>query len=248
MKQHEAVICAMEENGGFATLGHLYQSVLRVPGCKWGTKTPFASIRRIVQEKPEFFRIKPGLWGLAADRKRILENLGISPQAAATEAEEFDHTYYQGLLAEIGGLKGFETFVPRQDRNKPFLNRKLGDMATLAEYHSFTYEDIVRRARTVDVTWFNKRKMPSSLFEVEHTTDFQNSLLKFLEFQDFRIQLWIIAESVRRGEFQTKIAYTAFGPIRGDVRFLDYQTLSDWHTKVSAAVAVERALQMSGGT
>jgi len=61
MKQYEAVIKVMEENGGYATLGFLYQNVLNVPGCNWKTKTPFASMRRIVQNDRFFFKIKPGL-------------------------------------------------------------------------------------------------------------------------------------------------------------------------------------------
>lgn len=51
MKQREAVIKVVEENGGLATLGHLNQNVLKVPNCEWKTKTPFASIRRIVQDE-----------------------------------------------------------------------------------------------------------------------------------------------------------------------------------------------------
>ena len=50
MKQHEAVIKVMEQSGGFATLGYLNQEVLKVSGVEWKTKTPFASIRRIVQD------------------------------------------------------------------------------------------------------------------------------------------------------------------------------------------------------
>lgn len=50
MKQHEAVIKVMEENGGYATLGHLNQNVFILKDCEWKTKTPFASIRRIVQD------------------------------------------------------------------------------------------------------------------------------------------------------------------------------------------------------
>ena len=38
MKQHEAVIKIMEQNGGFATLGHLNQQVLKVPDVEWNTK------------------------------------------------------------------------------------------------------------------------------------------------------------------------------------------------------------------
>ncbi|MEK6681413.1 MAG: hypothetical protein AABY79_05550 [Nitrospirota bacterium] len=51
MKQHEAVIKVMEEKGGYATLGFLNQNVLKIADCEWKTKTPFASIRRIVRMK-----------------------------------------------------------------------------------------------------------------------------------------------------------------------------------------------------
>jgi len=40
MKQYEAVIKVMEQNGGFATLGCLNQKVLKMPGVEWKTKTP----------------------------------------------------------------------------------------------------------------------------------------------------------------------------------------------------------------
>ena len=64
MKQHEAVIQVMQKNGGYATLGYLYQHVRDVPGVEWKTQTPFASIRRIVQDPRYFFKIRPGLWAL----------------------------------------------------------------------------------------------------------------------------------------------------------------------------------------
>jgi hypothetical protein len=47
MKQHEAVIEAMKQNGGYATLGQLYQTAPKIAGSDWsGTKNPFANIRR----------------------------------------------------------------------------------------------------------------------------------------------------------------------------------------------------------
>lgn len=48
MKQNEAVILALENLGGLATLGQLYQETMKIENCTWKTKTPFASIRRIV--------------------------------------------------------------------------------------------------------------------------------------------------------------------------------------------------------
>lgn len=240
MKQHEAVIEVMQENGGYATLGLLYQKAPQVPGSKWGTKTPFASIRRIVQTHPGFFRIRPGLWALKSERERVLKAFALSNEAQAAKDEAFNHSYFQGLIVEIGNLKGFETFVPHQDKNKPFLQRRLSEVITLKEFPDFTYGTLLRRAKTVDVTWFNRRSFPSAFFEVEHSTDIQNSLLKYTEFQDFRVEFFIVADKRRRGEFEGKLAYTAFAPVRQEVKFLDYDTLSDLHSNVSASVALER--------
>ena len=50
MNQNEAVIVTLERLGGIATLGQLNQEVFKLTECTWKTKTPFASIRRIVQQ------------------------------------------------------------------------------------------------------------------------------------------------------------------------------------------------------
>jgi hypothetical protein len=243
MKQHEAVVEAMQQNGGFATLGYLYRAALKIPDCHWGTKTPFASIRRIVQQHPQlFFKLKPGLWALTSQRKLVLEKLALNEASPSTRAEEFNHSYYQGLLIEIGNLKSYETFVPHQDKNRLFLSRKLSEIATLKQFYDFTYDQLLRRARTVDVSWFNQRKLPRAFFEVEHSTDMRNSLLKFLDFQDFRIQFFIVADAARQREFQSKLASHPFSPIRHAVKFLDYEKLADMHSKMSASIPAEREL------
>jgi hypothetical protein len=242
MKQHEAVAQAMRENGGYATLGHLYRTAIKVTGCEWGTKTPFASIRRIVQQNPAFFKIKPGLWALTESRESVLRKFALTEDTSPKKNEEFSHSYYQGLIVEIGNLKKYETFIPNQDKNKPFLSRKLSDVSTLRQFHKFTYDHVLRRAQTIDVSWFNERGMPNAFFEIEHSTDIQNSLLKFLELQDFRVKFHIVSDAARRKEFQGKISYTAFRPISSFVAFIDYETLSSYHSKVSESAALEEAL------
>lgn len=76
MKQTEAVVQAMEKLGGVATLGQLYQEVFKIKECVWVTKTPQASVRRIIQENNQIYKIKPGLYGLKSHQKE-LEALGI---------------------------------------------------------------------------------------------------------------------------------------------------------------------------
>ena len=212
----------MEKNGGYATLGLLNQKVLKVKGIEWKTKTPFASIRRIVQDERFFFRIKPGLWALKSWRNRLPDEMRPGRKTKKTE-EIFNHSYYQGLVVQIGNLKRFETFIPAQDKNKKFLGKdRLGELASITIMHPFSYPKVVNRAKTVDVVWLNTRKMPDSVFEIEHSTDMKNSLVKFVELQDFRTDMIIVADDVYRRKFEDTIALNAFCSIEEYVRFLSY--------------------------
>lgn len=242
MKQNEAVIKVMEQNGGFATLGYLNQEVLKVPGVEWKTKTPFASIRRIVQDERFFFKIKPGLWALRSHKNKLPLEIFPTDIVPQSEQESFNHSYYQGLLVEIGNLKKYETFVPSQDKNKKFLGKTLGEIGSQESFYQFGYDYIVRKAKTVDVCWFNIRKMPSVLFEVEHSTNIQNSLLKFVELQDYNANFFIVADKIRKEEYVGKISLNAFVQIKSRVQFMDYDKLSDWHTKTFEIVSVEDSL------
>lgn len=241
MKQHEAVIIAMKQNGGYATLGQLYETAPKIPGSDWsGTKNPFANIRRIVQKHGDFFKVRPGLWALSSEKDRILSL--FSNENVRPREKEFSHYFYQGLVAEIGNLQGFRTYVPAQDRNKPFAEQKLGNVATVSEFFEFTYAEVLRRAKTIDVTWFNDRKYPNAVFEIEHSTDIQNSLLKFVELQDFRTKFHIVADSRRKAEFDNKISFYAFNSIKPFVKFWDYDLVLDLHTKVAASKLAEKVL------
>ena len=244
MKQYEAVIKVMEANGGYATLGFLNQEVLKVEGCEWQTKTPFASIRRIVQDERSFFKIRPGLWALRTYKDKLPPDILPARNQPKAKIEEFNHTYYQGLLVEVGNLSKYKTFIPNQDKNKLFLGKKLCDITTVSEIFDFGYDHIIRRAKTIDVVWFNERNMPASLFEVEHSTDIQRSLVKFTELQDFYTNFCIVADEVRRREFQSKLSLEAFKPINKRVGFWSYDDVAELHSKTMELVIVESRLRL----
>ena len=222
MKQYEAVIIALEKLGGQATLADLYRETMKVEGCKWETKTPFASIRRIVQQRPEIFKVRPGLWALKSYQKK----LGLVENADKDKSQvEQNHAYYQGILLSIGNLRGYKTFSPNQDKNRLFVNKSLKDIRTLQDIPSFSYSEIVKRCSTVDVIWFNNRLLPNSLFEVEHSTDFQNSLIKFSDLQDFYTRMIIVTDDNRKREFLQKIQSSVFTEISKRIDFLGYESL-----------------------
>jgi hypothetical protein len=228
MNQQQAVIQTMERLGGVATLGQLYAEVFKIKDCEWKTKTPFASVRRIVQLHKEIYKIKPGIYGLIS-KKSEHEARGIVAETEknkdSAEVKSFGHTYHQALLLIIGKLRKFDCWSPNQDKNKMFVNESLGSLRTLQEMPLFSYEGLVNRSATVDVIWFNERKMPNSFFEVEHGTDMKNSLLKFNDLQDFHSRMLIVSDANRRGEFDAKIKFSAFRDIAKRVDFLPCERL-----------------------
>ena len=166
----------------------------------------------------------------------------FSEEKAPKKQKEYTHSSFQGLLVKIGNLKGFQAFIPAQDKIKKFSQKKLGDVANLAEFYKFTYEEVLRQALTIDVTWFNERRYPDSFFEIEHFTDIHRSLLKFMELQDFRVEFHIVADNRRKAEFESKLSLTAFAPIKKLVKFWDYDAVSTLHSKMSETVLAEQAL------
>lgn len=229
MKQYEAVILTLERLGGQSTLGLLYQEVMKEKNCEWKTKTPFASIRRIVQVRPEIFKVRPGLWALRSYQKKLgLEEYQKNVEDSE-ELVEQTHSYYQGLILEIGNLRGFQTFAPNQDRNRRFINKNLGEIRTLQSIPDFSYEPIVQKASSIDVSWFNDRKLPYHFFEIEHSTNFINSMMKFYELQDFSAKMSIVASENRRGEFIDKSSQGSLKEIRTRISFVSYDDVVAQH-------------------
>ena len=222
MKQHEAVILTLKKLAGQATLADLYRETMKVEDCKWATKTPFASIRRIIQQRPEIFKVRPGLWALRSYQKK----LGLVEDADKDRGQvEQNHAYSQGILLSIGNLRGYKTFSPNQDKNRLFVNKPLKDIRGLQDIPRFSYAGIVQRCSTVDVIWFNDRLLLNSLFEVEHSTDFQNSLIKFSDLQDFHARMIIVADDNRKQEFTQKMESSVFYEISNRINFLGYESL-----------------------
>ena len=232
MTQKEQVVEAMEKCGGYATFSELNQ---HVDTSAWRTKTPAASIRGIVQTHPKvFYRIVPGQWGLVSMKRKI--------EQAGTDGRnhEYTHGYFQGLLVDIGNAEEYKTYVPAQDRNREYKHGKLGDFVTLPKIYDFANGRLMRKARTVDTIWFNAREMPNAFFEVEHSTDIQNSLDKFFELQDFNSRFFIVSPRDKIRRFEDLLEWSRYAEIRKRVKFYDYDKLLRLH----AAKLTERECAM----
>lgn len=230
MNQREAVIKVMEEMGGLATLSQLNQNV---DFRNWKTRTPFATIRRIVQNEKYFFKIKPGLWALNEYRNKLPGNilqLIVEQKSNFDKEKKYTHYYYQGIISEIGILNQYKSYIPPQDKNKPFLNRRLKDVISLETLPQFTFSPLIKTIKSIDVVWINKRQFPSAVFEVEHSTNFKNSLSKFYELLDFSTDMIIVSDSINYRQFLSIIKLSIFAELQSRVIFCGYGLLDQYYS------------------
>ena len=220
-KQWEQVYDAMMKYDGFATLSQLYDLINFKT---WGAKDPHATVRRIVQTHEEFFKIKPGLWGLTQYENDIRKKVGINKDNTFKNRET-KHSYYQGAIASIGNIRQYKTFIPYQDKNKLYLNVPLKNITNVENIFEFAYKDVLEKAKTVDVIWFNIRKMPNSFFEIENSTNITDSLVKFYELQDYYANFNIVIPLERINEFKMKIEKSIYNDIKERVHLITYDDI-----------------------
>ena len=110
--QTQQVIDTLRKCGGYATLGNLYHLV---DTKSWATKTPNESIRRIVQNSDEIFRIQPGLQALEECRDEVMRKFDIQSKEQES-VDKFTHSYFQGLIIEIGNMKHYSTYSDSYDQ------------------------------------------------------------------------------------------------------------------------------------
>ncbi|HEY3266383.1 MAG TPA: hypothetical protein VGM37_05615 [Armatimonadota bacterium] len=234
--QHDAIAEAMRRLGGFATLSQLYSTATKVSGSEWHAKNPFATIRGRLQDKPHlFFKIRPGQWGLVAQKDRILEQLDLSPTTPAEQRQRTQHAWYQSLAVRLGNLNGFRTHVPPSDLNKTFQDRQtLRSIVTDVGVPSFSFDTITERANNVDVSWFNGDDLPHAFIEIEYSPEYRRSLSKYVVLRAFFSQFIIVAdenqdrafkEMIKAKEWES-ICQDPYGKTYDRVRFWSFEDLA----------------------
>lgn len=108
MTQVQAVRETLRKLGGVATLKDIYKHIHEIGDCKWNTKTPNATIRRIVQEDKEIIRLKAGHYMLTEFRdKMVMEQ--IKEQTTITHVEMHFHGPVGQAIAHVDTLNTEKT-------------------------------------------------------------------------------------------------------------------------------------------
>lgn len=221
----EAIEQVMQNNGGFASLKQIYNEIwLFKDKSKISGKTPHNTIQERVQRSQRFFRIGLGIYGLSELKDKIL----LSEQTPKTKEQKIEKTHarIQGMLLELGNLRGFDTYT--NDKSWTFDGKNLGMLSSLKSVPPFTYQQIIdRNIAFCDVVWFSGEEFlyPTRICEVEHSTDFRDALLKFKELEFFNVEFYCISDESRRVKFNKEITRAAFESIKSRVEFFTYDEI-----------------------
>ncbi len=140
------------------------------------------------------------------------------------------HEEAEAILLELGNLLGYDgtyTADPGKEYDSKVLGKqgKLGEIATLEKLPPFTLERLLGPVRKIDVIWFQE-ELPQACFEVEHSTDVKDGLLRELSVSKVSpARLFIVGPEEKRTKFDSEISREPFYRIRGAYIFQPYEEL-----------------------
>ncbi len=226
MTYSDAIEQVMINNGYFAPLKLIYRNIWNYKDkSEIKGKTPNMTIQERVQRDRKFTRIGLGVYALT-------DYLDKLPKAEIPKTEqakkERKHATIQGMLLEIGNHQKDISDTYTNDKKWIFENKTLGSLATLHTVPQFTFPHIINDSVSfADVIWFNERQFPQVIFEVEHSTDFRDAFIKFMELQDFQTRFYCVSDETRREKFEREKGKTAFTAINTRVAFLTYEQVEN---------------------
>lgn len=230
MTYSEAIEQVMLKNGYFAPLKLIYKEIWNYKDkSEIVGKTPDMTIQERVQRDKRFTRIGLGVYALTD----YIDKLPKAKIPKTKQAEkERKHARIQGMLLEIGNHQKDISDTYTNDKKWIFENKTLGSLATIQKVPLFTFQNIIDDSISfVDVIWFNQRQFPQVIFEVEHSTDFRDAFIKFMELQDFQTRFYCVSDICRREKFEKEKSKAAFSAINNRVNFLTYEQVENDYEK-----------------
>lgn len=157
-----------------------------------------------------------------------------------TNLPDFSHSQIQTFIGSIGIMKGYDVWVPTNDRNG--LDWKLADRFVCKNELPSRYRTINDVIREIDVLWLQRGSSDmKAMFEVEHSTQIYSGLLRFNDLHltepNLKPKFSIVANGVRRTLFLRQINRPTFRLSGlGEVcNFLDYKDVYNWFTRTKGA-------------
>jgi len=192
MTKVDALKTLIKDNGGAASWQYIYDNIERYyPAAKASSEWE-AGLRgvlyREIKNNRNFKRVGFGVYALHEyQEEKAVESI----QKDAVRM----HSYIEGLLVELGNYEKFDTHCA--DPTATFqANISINQLATIREFPEFTYPEISRVAKRIDVIWFTKQgyKFPKKVIEVvDSIGTLGESLNRMYQLKEFRTDFLVVS-------------------------------------------------------
>jgi len=163
-----------------------------------------------------------------------LDNLIDSNQL--TILPDFTHSQIQTFIGSIGVIKGYDIWIPSNDRNK--LDWNLTEKFVCSNQLPSRYGKIEDVVREIDVVWLQRGSSElRAMFEVEHSTPIYSGLLRFndlyLAERNQKTKFSVVSNDVRRSLFLRQINRPTFrlSGLSDVCNFLEYKDVYSWFNR-----------------
>lgn len=238
MTKVEAIARVMEDNGGAASLSVIYENIEKYyPNIKV-SKEWEAGVRGVLYR--ELYK------------ERMFKRIGLSIYALTHYKQETKplhdrvrmHSYMEGICIELGNFNGYRTFTA--DPSAQYRdNLLLKDFTTIGEFPQFTYDNIIRQAKRIDVIWFNKRgaAFPRKVFEVVDSISTLNGAFnRSLQLQNFITDFVIVAPEKHKEKYEETLELEIYHSQKERFSFINYDDILELYDATSRKNCIESKL------
>jgi len=233
MKWNDLIEKLMIDSGGLASLSFLYENAhkyRKLPTGDW-QKTLRGVLYRDVK-KGRFIKAGLGVYALSTFSTDVKSAYSV----AVGEGKSLDfiakspepHSTIEGMLIELGNFYDFLTYTC--NKNRTFAGKILSSIVSLHEIPEFTYDELIKRARRIDVILFSKKPkhiFPKYIYEVEHSTDFTNSMIKMFQLKEFDARFILASWESRREIFYDRLSQEPFDQVKTKFIFRPFELIAE---------------------
>ena len=155
-----------------------------------------------------------------------------------SEIPDLSHPQVQTLLGSIGSVKGFDIWVPANDRAK--LDWSLAGRFDCQAVLPPGLSVVKSVLEEIDVMWLERGAGKlHALFEVEHSTPIYSGLLRFndvlLASPGFGARFTVVSNDERRSLFTRQLSRPTFRMSKLDeyCTFMEYGSVFEWHRRLT---------------
>ena len=150
---------------------------------------------------------------------------------------DFNHSQIQTLIGSIGIHRGYDIWIPNNDRNK--LDWQLAQRFICKNDLPERYVRVFEVIKQVDVLWLKRGSSElSAMFEVEHSTTIYSGLLRFNDLHliepNLKPKFSIVSNDLRRALFLRQINRPTFkmSGLSELCNFLEYKDVFGWFNRI----------------